>query len=78
MARDEIEALPWAIDDVRETHLYLLERDERLADEFRRRVAEALLALAEEVPSRDCVEPALAKWPPRPTVGRHRDAKRDA
>lgn len=36
MARFEIEVLPWAIDDVREAYLYLLERDERLADEFQR------------------------------------------
>jgi hypothetical protein len=43
----EIDVLPWAIDDARETYLYLLERDERLADEFQRRVTEALRALAE-------------------------------
>lgn len=46
MARYQIEILPWAIDDARETYLYLLERDERLADEFHRRVTEALGALA--------------------------------
>jgi hypothetical protein len=33
VARYELEVLPWAIDDARETYLYLLERDERLADE---------------------------------------------
>jgi plasmid stabilization system protein ParE len=47
VARYEIEVLPWAIDDAREAYLYLLERDERLADEFQRRVTEALRALVE-------------------------------
>ncbi len=47
MARYEVEVLPWAIADVRETYLYLVERDERLADEFQHRVTEALRALAE-------------------------------
>lgn len=32
---------------MREAYLYLLERDERLADEFQRQVSEALRALAE-------------------------------
>jgi hypothetical protein len=40
VGRYEIEVLPWAINDARETYLYLLERDERLADEFQRRVSE--------------------------------------
>jgi hypothetical protein len=40
VARYEIEVLPWAIDDAREAYLYLIERDERLADEFQRRVSE--------------------------------------
>jgi len=38
----EIEVLPWAINDAREAYLYLLERDERLADEFQRRVSRSL------------------------------------
>jgi hypothetical protein len=29
MARYEVKVLPWAVTDVREAYLYLLERDER-------------------------------------------------
>lgn len=47
MARYEVEVLPWAVADARETYLYLLERDPQVAAEFPRRVAEALRALAE-------------------------------
>ena len=63
MARYEIEVLPWAIDDVREAYLYLLERDERLADEFQRRVSEALRALAETAHHYQAREDSIRRWP---------------
>jgi plasmid stabilization system protein ParE len=47
MARYEVKVLPWAVTDVRETYLYLLERDDRLAEDFERRVREAILSLAD-------------------------------
>jgi plasmid stabilization system protein ParE len=63
VARYEIEVLPWAIDDTRETYLYLLERDERLADEFQRRVTEALRALAETAHHYQAREDAIRRCP---------------
>lgn len=63
MTRYAIDVLPWAIDDVRETHLYLLERDERLADEFQRRVTEALLALAETAHHYQAREDSIRRCP---------------
>ncbi len=47
MARYEVKVLPWAVTDVRETYLYLLERDDRLAENFERRVRDAILSLGE-------------------------------
>ena len=63
MARFEIEVLPWAIDDVREAYLYLLERDERLAEEFQRRVREALRALAETAHHYQAREDSIRRCP---------------
>ena len=45
MARYEVKVLPWAVTDARETYLYLLERDERLAEDFEQRVRDAILSL---------------------------------
>ncbi len=47
MARYDVKVLPWAVADVRETYLYLLERDYRLAEDFELRVREAILSLGE-------------------------------
>ena len=63
MARFGIEVLPWGIDDVREAYLYLLERDERLADEFQRQVSEALRALAETAHHHQAREDSIRRCP---------------
>jgi plasmid stabilization system protein ParE len=63
VARYDIEVLPWAIDDARETYLYLLERNERLADEFQHRVAEALRALAETAHHYQVREDSIRRCP---------------
>jgi|SRR5690606_6624319 len=47
MARYEVKVLPDAVTDVRETYLYLLERDERLAEDFERCARKAILSLAD-------------------------------
>lgn len=63
MARYKIELLPWAIDDARETYLYLLERDERLANEFERRVTDALRELAETAHHYQAHENSIRRFP---------------
>jgi toxin ParE1/3/4 len=63
VARYEIEVLPWAIDDAREAHGYLLERDERLADEFQRRVTDALRALSETAHQYPLREDSIRRYP---------------
>jgi hypothetical protein len=62
VARYEIEVLPWAIDDAREAYLHL-ERDERLADEFQRRVTEALRSLAETAHHYQAREDSIRRCP---------------
>lgn len=47
MARYEVRILPGAVADVRETYLYLWERDEQLAEEFERRVRDAMVSSSE-------------------------------
>jgi plasmid stabilization system protein ParE len=63
VVRFEVEVLPWAIDDAREACLYLLERDERFADEVQRRVTDALRALAETAHHYQAREDGIRRCP---------------
>lgn len=54
---------PWAVTDVHETYVYLLKRSERLAEEFKEEVREALLGLRESAHENQIIKDGIRRCP---------------
>jgi plasmid stabilization system protein ParE len=63
MSRYEVKVLPWAVTDVYNDYLYLLDRSERTAESFQREVRKALLSLKETAHQYQVVKDGIRRCP---------------